>query len=942
MSTDASRWARVREVFQATLDRPQADRATFLHEACPDDSDLRREVESLLDAHVAAVGHFMEPPTIELGAGTFLGPYEIVALLGTGGMGEVYRARDPRLNRDVALKILPPEFALDRNRLERFEREVRAVAALNHPNIVTIHSVEAIDGSRFFTMELVTGKTLTQTIQQGGLPATRILEIAIPLADAISAAHDHGIVHRDLKPGNVMLTFDGRVKVLDFGLAKLRDPEHVRGGSAIPTSELTGDGHILGTVAYMSPEQAEGKSVDHRSDIFSIGIILYELATGERPFTGDSDLAILSSIMKDAPKPITSVNPSMPSDLARIVRRCLTKEMARRYQTAADLRNELEELQNDLIAGDLVDAATRSKQPGRPWVVRSGIVTLSALVGFLGWYAASRQRGDGGTPLIPINFTRVTAEPGVEDYPTLPPDGKWIAYSVGDFDGAGEPPSIYLRRVGGQNAMKLTKDLIEGGSQPAFSPDGNRIAFRVGGFPAGGIYVMGLTGESPRRVVQKGGNPAWSPDGLELAYATQDVFNNPAIRPGTSQLWIVTLATGQTRRLTTIDAVQPAWSPHGRRIAFWGLANQRQGDIFSVAVSGGDAVPVTSDDAFDWNPVWSPDGRYLYFSSNRGGSFNLWRVRIDEGSGKTLSQPEPVTMPSAYLGHFSFSGDGRQIAYASIDRTHNIQKASFDPSSGAVTTTPEWITTGSRTWFQPHPSPDNQWLAFISGVEQNADLFVARTDGSSLRQLTNDPATDRFPRLSPDGQRIAFNSSRSGQSQVWTASPDGGALRPLTNYSRRLSWPAWSPDGSRMAVSDIDESRVLTFDPNREWGAQVPQAESFPVGEQFSAIAWSPDGEWLVGFDRPHAPHPKLGLAVYSLKSRAYEWLVEYWGGYVSWLNDSRRLVFASNDGKLLLIDRQSKKIHEVLSTPGERLDDPALSRDNRTIYFARARMESD
>jgi serine/threonine protein kinase len=294
-------------------------------------------------------------------------------------MGEVYRARDTKLNRDVALKVLPEAMAANPERRARFAREAQAIAALNHPNIVTIHSIEQSDNTHFLTMELVNGTTLDGIIARHGLRADRILAVAIPLVDAISAAHKRGITHRDLKPTNVMVTHDGRLKVLDFGLAKPMDAEPARVSTTSPTGPLTQDGRVFGTVNYMSPEQAEGKAVDHRTDIFSLGIVLYELATGQRPFTGESDLSVLSSILKDAPRPITDVNPALPQELGRIIRRCLAKDPDRRYQTALDLRNELDELKEELAPSKAPLTVNEPRSRRRLWIAIGMIATTVAV-----------------------------------------------------------------------------------------------------------------------------------------------------------------------------------------------------------------------------------------------------------------------------------------------------------------------------------------------------------------------------------------------------------------------------------------------------------------------------------------------------------------------------------------------------------------------------------
>ena len=346
---------------------------------------------------------------MSLSPGARLGAYEIRSPLGAGGMGEVYQAYDPRLRRSVALKVLPEAVAADAEHRKRFEREARAIAALSHPNIVTIYSVEEADGVQFLTMELVEGRPLTALMPRDGFPIERLLPIAIALADAVSAAHARGITHRDLKPGNILLSHDGRVKVLDFGLAKLTDSldGSVAGAMDLPTQSLSTEGRIVGTVLYMSPEQAEGKVVGPRSDLFALGVILYELATGERPFKGDSTASLLSAILRDTPPPVTDTHPTLPPELARIVRRCLEKDPARRLQTALDLRNELEEIKVALPAAHALATATpmppsSQDQSASDRAVRSSLVQrhrrgLLVGVAALALVAASRSpRGDGG------------------------------------------------------------------------------------------------------------------------------------------------------------------------------------------------------------------------------------------------------------------------------------------------------------------------------------------------------------------------------------------------------------------------------------------------------------------------------------------------------------------------------------------------------------------
>src|SRR5439155_18068678 len=378
------------------------------------------------------------PPPMTLSPGVHLGSYKIVALIGAGGMGEVYRARDAKLHRDIALKVLLERGAADPHRRARFAREAQSVAALNHPSIVTIYSVEEANGIPFLTMELVEGKPLKEIIPKDGLPLERLLKIAIPLAEALNAAHARGITHRDLKPANIMIGADNRVKILDFGLAKLHEPEPVPPGmTSFPTAEhMTGEGRIVGTAAYMSPEQAEGKSLDHRTDIFSFGVILYDMATGERPFQGDTTISVISSIVKDTPRSVTDINPALPRDIGRIVRRALVKDPEQRYQTVKDLGNDLEDLQRDLESGEIVASGISRKiaprtRTSRAWIVAGALivasVALAAIVGVFPRFRTSSAATVGGGRLALL-----LSSEGEARSPALSADGKMIAYIAGE------------------------------------------------------------------------------------------------------------------------------------------------------------------------------------------------------------------------------------------------------------------------------------------------------------------------------------------------------------------------------------------------------------------------------------------------------------------------------------------------------------------------------
>jgi Tol biopolymer transport system component len=860
--------------------------------------------------------------------GTTLHHYRIIRSLGRGGMGEVYAAEDNKLNRTVALKVLPQVTAADPERLSRFQREAKAIAALNHPNVVTIYSVEEADGVPFLTMELVEGKPLDALIPRRGMKLAALLELAVPLADAVSAAHQRGIVHRDLKPSNIMVGDDHRLKVLDFGLAKLRQETGAPGANTATVEQLTARHGVIGTASYMSPEQAEGRPVDHRSDIFSLGILLYEMATGTRPFKGESAMSILSAIIKDAPVPAADVNPGVPPELDRVIRRCLPKDPARRYQSAVDLRNDLEDL------------AHASPPKRRAFVVRRtvpGLAAVAALVAIAAAAVVWRGRGDR----VPsATFTKLTSMPGREWFPSLSPDGKWLVYGAeteGNFD-------IFLQSVSGSNPVNLTKDSAADDDMPAFSPDGDRVAFRSSR-EGGGIFIMGRTGEAVRRVTRSGFNPAWSPDGTQLAFNTGRMDINPANGESLSELWIVSVNGGQPLRLSEGDAIQPSWSPHGRRIAYASRGGtSRKTDIWTIRVVGGDPVALMNDAPIDWNPIWAPDGKHLYFVSDRSGTMNLWRMAIDEETGRARGEPEPIVTPAPFLAHPTISADGAHLAYSSVLLTTNIQRLGLDSSTAMPVGDPVWVTSGSRLWSSPDPSPDGQFVVYYSRVEPEGDLYVSRADGTGQRQLTGDSALDRVPHWSPDGKWISCFSNRSGKLQIWKVRPDGSDLQQITDVAEESAYSTWSPDGSRLAVTTnlaAKHPESFIIDPSRRWSEQRPVTLPPIPSSQYPLTpnSWSPDGQRLIGFAGPTSP--STGVIMYTFKTQTYEHLTDV-GEWPVWLPDSRHVLYGDGGKRFWVLDTQTKQSKPIYSGGRDVLGPPRLTADGRTVYYSRRVTEAD
>lgn len=929
------RWQQIDAIFKEAIACEPTTRATFLSEACRGDITLHDEVEQLLTAFDAA-GSFLETPAAEslgldnkpkrtpaLATGQQFAHYQIVSQLGAGGMGEVYLANDLTLDRPVAIKILPSHFTQNVTQVRRFEREARAVSALNNPNIITIHEVGKHGDLHFIATEFIEGETLRQRLANGDLPAKVMINIAEQIARALAAAHAAGIVHRDIKPENVMVRPDGLVKVLDFGLAKPSDlvPTPATKPSVL---SLETDGMLMGTVSYLSPEQVRRQEVDHRTDIFSLGVVLYEMLAGERPFQGHNAVEVFDRIIHSEPKPITASHSS--AELTRIIERALAKDPAARYESAEELRSDL------TGAAQLVERARPSRW--RTVVALLGIALFAAI----GLWLWQRRRAPPVPRLVFASAAqKLTDLPQEELFPSLSPDGQTLVFASsqsGNWD-------IYRQTVGERSAVNLTTSPDSFDTQPAVSPDGARIAFRSTG-PKSGVFVMNIDGSKVTQVTDSGFNPAWSPDGSELAVNDDNVidYEDRNTFPSASKLWAVNLASGKQRVITMRDAVQASWSPHGQRLAFWGEQKGSHRDIWTVASDGNsEPVPVTDDGFVDWNPTWSPDGQHLYFLSNRGGEMNLWRVAIEESTGRLRGEPEPATLPSNNCQHVSFARNGKSLVYGQSTRSENVWQIGFDPGRGEVAGTAAFLTQGLKrySWFSL--APDEQSFAYLARGEPQQDLFTADRAGTPLHRLTDDVAQDIVPRWSPDGQWIAFLSDRSGKYEIWKVRPDGSGLTQMTHEpDRDLVAPVWSPDSSRL-LYQIRNVNSYVIDAGRSGSEQTPQALAGNSPQGFIPMDWSPDGTMLVGWQ---PIHQKRAIVVYTFAEQRYESFATGFGAFPIWLNDNRQILFREGR-KLFVLDRVSGKWREILAIKSpSQIGRYALSRDNRRLYYTIASTEAD
>jgi eukaryotic-like serine/threonine-protein kinase len=729
--------------------------------------------------------------------------YEILDKLGEGGMGIVYKARDTHLDRFVAIKVLPAEKVSDPERKRRFIQEAKAASALHHSNIITIHDIAETDGLDYIVMEHVDGKTLDALIPRSGMRLAEALKIAIQIAGALAAAHAKGIVHRDLNPANVMVTPDGIVKILDFGLAKLTEPVSPSPDAETRTMKApTEEGTILGTVAYMSPEQAEGKPVDARSDIFSFGTLLYEMVTGRRAFQCDTKLSTLSAVLHQEPKPLENV----PHDLERVITRCLRKDPERRFQYMKDLKVELEELQEESESGGLSAPPVSGSRRRLPhWLlISTASVLLATAAGMIWWLARSPR------PAPAPVLTRLTSDSGLTTDPALSPDGKLLAYAS-DRSGEGNL-DIWVRQVAGGQPVRLTLDKADE-SEPAFSPDGTQIAFRSER-EGGGIYVMpALGGGEPRLVAREGRRPRFSPGGNWIACWTGPIYDTTF--PRSYKMFVVPVTGGAPRQLQAeFDLARfPTWSPDGKHILFYGSprtpgSGEENYDWWVTPLDGGPAIRTEAFAAlrskglswFDDPGTWDTAGSHVVFSASLGDRTNLWRVPIEPQSFRVTGAPE-------------------RLSYG-VD----------------METRPSLATAASGTGV------------VFANMTLNVDLWSLPIDANhgkptgQIERLTQDASPDLMPDLSPDGRKLVFVSTRSGKRDIWMRDLTNGRETTLTVTPAPVWLPVFSSDGSRV-VYTVGELRGKVGAYSIFSGGGVPEKLCDDCG---IAYDWSRDGKWVI------------------------------------------------------------------------------------------------
>jgi serine/threonine protein kinase/Tol biopolymer transport system component len=840
----SERWQRVKELFEATLERDPAERAAFLAQACGGDEEVRREVESLLAAHEGdpgfmntPVGHLLAGGEPMLAAGQRFGPYETISPLGEGGMGQVYLAVDTRLGRKVALKLLPSYFTDDADRVRRFEREARAASALNHPSIITIYEIGQVDGRHFISAEYVAGETLRARLERGRLEAGEALNIAVQVASALASAHEAGIVHRDIKPENIMLRRDRIVKVLDFGLAKLAPHQALAVEPQAPNKSTvkTNPGVVMGTVGYMSPEQARGQGVDHRTDIFSFGAMLYEMLTGKQAFGAGSLGETMSAILRDEPEELTRPDGELPPQLASIVRRCLEKKPEQRFQSASDLEFALEALAstsappNSALKTSVTSGPRHTSAPRYRYKWLAPIAVLAALI-VAGVFAWRLGRSDywWRNPLADAQFTPLTDFPESERDAQISRDGKLVAF-VSDRDG---PLDIWVGQIGTGEFQNLTKGRAPDIGNPrvrnlTFSPDSSQVALEVR--IAGRSYTWAVpTMGGPVRPYIDGKELAWSPDGARMVYHT-DTDGDPIFVMGSDEKTGQQIHTGERG----VHCHFPVWSPDGAFIYFVRGFPTDEMDIWRIRPTGGSAERITFLNTRVAYPTFLNERTLLYIAMADDGT-GPWLYGMDVE--KRI--PHRVSFGVERYMSIAASADGRRLVATVANPDASLWRV---PISDQVVeeSAAQRIELPTMRDLSPRIGPG--YLLYLSSKGGNDGIWKF-ADGSAVELWSGSHGRLlEGAAVSPDGRRIAFTAQKGGRNRLYLMNSTGTSVTELTGSLNVRGTPAWPPVGEWITVAADQGKSVGLFNVPLDGGPPIQL-----VAEQAANPVWSPDGHFLV------------------------------------------------------------------------------------------------
>ncbi|MCX6604101.1 MAG: protein kinase [Acidobacteria bacterium] len=746
--------------------------------------------------------------------GTTLSHYKILETLGEGGMGVVYKARDLKLDRFVAIKVLPVDKTADATRKQRFLQEARAASALNHPNIVVVHEIAEENGVDFIVMEYVPGRTLDQVIPRKGLRVAETLRYATQIAAALTAAHEAGITHRDLKPGNLMVTDKGVVKILDFGLAKLEEKTPLKADDATATDTerpQTEKGTILATVAYMSPEQAEGKPVDPRSDIFSFGSVMHEMCTGTRAFGGETKMSTLSMILREDPKPVRASNEEVPPELERIISRCLRKSPARRFQSTADLQIALEELREESDSGRLSGLAAGAKPRARSWWRWATVAAGVVLMGAVGWWlvakkpAAQSQQG----PVL----TQLTFDTGLTTEPSNWAQGNLIAYAS-DRATEGANLDIWIQQLNGGEARRLTTNPADDRT-PDIAPDGSKIVFRSER-EGGGLYVVPMIGGAERKIAPSGYDPKFSPDGQWIAYWTGDAatYSN-VFGPinGDARLMLVPANGGSPKQaFAAKGAFRPAWSADSRHLLFGWMSLDGQPDWYVIPVEGGEAkrtgfwaMAKKSKLEIVGQPMrWTSNG--IYFNARLGDGTNTWKAEIDPRTFQCSGELSRVTSSSGAESNITVSGG--TIVYANSLNNDDVYILPMDTDHAKVMGEPIRLTRNTAPEYGATISHDGKRVGYAALMSGEFGLFIRDLGTGADTRVASIPGTGTTSvSISPDGKRLVWSVSPNRIGELHIGSIDGASVKLAAEGQAR----SWGGDPARVVLTRPEKEGVGVY-----------------------------------------------------------------------------------------------------------------------------------
>jgi serine/threonine protein kinase len=807
---------RVMEILATARRMPAAEREAYLHSACAGDEDLRREVADALSWEERMGGFLQQPvaviadsnPTqdaavtaaVQFSAGLEIGQYRIESKLGEGGMSTVWLALDTKLGRHVAIKFLSANLA-DAEARRRFQREAQMASSLNHPHIISVHDIGEFEGRQYLVTEYVDGGTLKDWVKDKRRTPKEVAELLTGVADGLAAAHQAGILHRDIKPMNILVARNGYAKLADFGLAKLAENGAIDLAANSPEGP-TRPGLILGTIAYMSPEQASGQPLDSRSDIFSFAVVLYEMLSGERPFGGRTDLEVLKTIIYGELPPLSE---QVPEAYRNVVEKALEKSPAERYQS---MREMVVDLRRGQRSEESSPAPPKSKpKPTAPkiWLkIGVGIFAIALIaLGALGIYRRLRpQPPQEQANLTPVPFT---ALPGEATSPAFSPDGSRIAFAWnGDPKGGAKGFDLYVKGLGSETLLRLTQHPSEWIS-PTWSPNGTQIAFhRVDGADTG-IYLVSALG-GPERKLRSTQMPdvdlsiiSWSPNGKWIAFAD--------LAPGEEHLRIYLLSTetGDTERIPNtskcLGQVLPAFSHSGDHLAYWcSLSTGDEAELYSLPLPDGEPRVVASIRAYPKGLTWSANDKRLIYSFFWDGSYKLGEVTVANSSIEQLAFAGSATQPTV-------SPKGDKLAFSAQYLPINIWRRDLlHPKSPAVELIPS-----SRGQFDAQYSPDGKRIAFASFRSGTMGVWISNEDGSNLVQISNPHVESGSPQWSPDGNKIAFDTRPLDRWEIYVADTAEGIPKKLITNISGVFRPHWSRDGKWIYFSSREPGRMGVY-----------------------------------------------------------------------------------------------------------------------------------